>query len=133
MSSRTARGQPSDIVTTDGVGSPEGPDGIHFVQHLHVGSEPVTTRDWHMRRLGAGRFDAEANDMVGTAHGEASGRAFHWQWTLALHPGDPLTNVAMDQWWYLQDDGSMLNRTIITKLGIVVAEVTEYFVSKPKV
>ena len=56
----------------------------------------------------------------------------HWQWTLALHPGNPLTNVAMDQWWYLQADGSMLNRTIISKLGVVVAEVTEHFVSKPK-
>ena len=125
-------GQPTDIVTTDGIGQPEGPDGLHFLQHVHVGTEPVTTRDWHMRRVGPGRFDAEANDMVGTAHGEADGRAFHWQWTLAIRPGNPLANVTMDQWWYLQDDGSMLNRTIITKLGIVVAEVTEHFVSQPK-
>ena len=36
----------------------------------------------------------------------------------------------MDQWWYLLDDGSMLNRTIISKLGVVAAEVTEHFVSR---
>ena len=125
-------GEPSDIVTTDGVGEPEGADGVHFLQHVHVGRDAPVSRDWHMRRLGGGKFDATANDMVGTAHGEGSGRAFHWQWTLALHPSNPLTNVTMDQWWYLQGDGSMLNRTIITKLGVVVAEVTEHFISKPK-
>lgn len=125
-------GEPTHIVTTDGVGEPEGPDGVHFLQNLHVGNDATTTRDWHMRRLGSGKFEATANDMVGTVHGEGVGRAFHWHWTLALHPGNPLTNVALDQWWYLQADGSMLNRTIITKLGVVVAEVTEHFVSKPR-
>ena len=125
-------GAPTDIVTTDGVGEAEGTNGIHFKQNVHVGTEPVVVRDWHMRRVGPGRFEADANDMVGTAHGEAAGRVFHWTWTLALHPGNPLTNVTMDQWWYLQTDGSMLNRTIITKLGVVAAEVTEHFVSTPK-
>ena len=84
-----------------------------------------------MRRAGPGRFDATANDIVGTAHGEAAGRAFHWSWTLALHPGNPFTNVSMDQWWYLQPDGSMLNRTTIRKLGFILAEVTEHFVRAP--
>ena len=125
-------GQPTEIVTTDGVGEADGADRVHFLQHLYVGNEPAMTRDWHFRRVAPGRFDGTANDMVGTAHGQGSGRAFHWTWTLALHPGNPLTNVTMDQWWYGLDDGSMLNRTIITKLGVVVAEVTEHFISKPK-
>ncbi len=124
-------GEPTEIVTTDGRGDGEGPDGVHFVQHLHVGQDPPTVRDWHMRRTGAGRYEATANDIVGTAQGESSGRAFHWQWTLALRPGNPLANVVMDQWWYLLDDGSMLNRTVIRKLGVVVAEVTEHFVRTP--
>lgn len=124
-------GEPTDIVLTEGRGVAEGPDGVHFPQRVTVGKEAPTGRDWHMRRVGPGRFEATANDMVGTAHGEAAGRAFHWTWTLALKPGNPLTNVTMDQWWYLQSDGSMLNRTIISKLGVVVAEVTEHFVRSP--
>lgn len=124
-------GEPTAIVVTGGRGEAEGPDGVHFPQRVQVGADAPTQRDWHMRRLSGGRFEATANDMVGTAQGEASGRAFHWRWTLALHPGNPLTNVSMDQWWYLQADGSMLNRTIVTKLGVVVAEVTEHFVRTP--
>ncbi len=124
-------GAPTEIVTTDGDGVPEGGDGVHFLQHLHIGSDPASTRDWHFRRVGPGRFEATANDVVGTAQGEAAGRAFHWTWTLALRPGNPLANVTMDQWWYLLEDGSLLNRTVIRKLGFVVAEVTERFVRGP--
>ena len=122
------RGQPTQIVTTDCQGEAEGPDGLHMLQRLHVGTDEVTTRDWHMRRVGPGRYEAIANDLVGTARGEAAGRAFHWQWVLALEPGNPVKNVTMDQWWYLMDDGSMLNRTTIRKLGVILAEVTEHFV-----
>ena len=121
-------GQPTAIVTTECRGVAEGGDGLHMVQVLHVGTDPAATRDWHMRRTGPGRFEATANDVVGTAQGEAAGRAFHWQWTLALQPGNPVKNVTMDQWWYLLDDGSMLNRTTVRKLGVIVAEVTEHFV-----
>jgi hypothetical protein len=121
-------GQPSDIVTTDCVGTPDGPDGLTMTQTLQIGAGAPTKREWHMRRTGPGTFDATANDMVGTATGAAAGRAFHWQWTLALSPGNSLKNVTMDQWWYLQPDGSLLNRTTIRKLGFIAAEVTEHFV-----
>ena len=119
-------GQPTSIVTTDCVGTPEG-DGIRMVQTLRIGSDAPQTRDWRMRRTGPGQYEATANDVVGTARGEAAGRAFHWQWTLALSPGNPVKNVTMDQWWYLLDDGSMLNRTTVRKLGFIAAEVTEHF------
>ena len=119
-------GAPTDVVVTDCIGTGE-PDGsLHMVQTLDVGSDR-SHRDWHLRRTGTGQYEATANDMVGVAHGEASGRAFHWTWTLAIKPGNSLFNVTMDQWWYAFDDGTMLNRTNISKLGVTVAEVTERF------
>ena len=120
-------GQPTSIVTTDCRGEADGPDGLRMTQTLQVGAEPPVTRLWRMRRTASGQFEASANDSVGAAVGDASGNAFHWQWSLALQPGNALKNVTMDQWWYLLEDGSMLNRTTIRKLGIIVAEVTERF------
>ena len=120
-------GQPTSIVTTDCSGQADGPDGLRMTQRLVIGSDAPVTREWRMRRTGPGTYEATANDMVGTATGTASGRAFHWTWTLALSPGNALKNVTMDQWWYLQDDGSMLNRTMVSKLGYIAAEVTEHF------
>ena len=121
-------GQPTQIVTTDCEGAVD-PDGVlRMTQRLHVGGDAATVREWRMRRTGPGRFEATANDMVGVAVGEAAGPAFHWHWTLATQPGNSLKNVVLDQWWYLQADGSMLNRTTIRKLGFIGAEVTEHFV-----
>lgn len=119
-------GAPTSVVTTDCTGQAAG-DTLDMIQVLHIGQDLPQTRTWHMRRTSPGRFEATANDMVGTATGEASGRTFHWQWTLALQPGNALKNVTMEQWWYLQEDGSMLNRTIVSKLGVIAAEVTEHF------
>lgn len=121
-------GQPTSIVTTDCIGATDGPDGLRMTQTLQVGTDAPVTRQWHMTRVGPNQFDATANDMVGTAHGESAGRAFHWTWTLALSPGNALKNVTMDQWWYLQPDASLLNRTTISKLDYIAAEVTEHFV-----
>ncbi len=121
-------GQPTSIVQTDCTGIADGPDGLRMTQKLTIGSDAPVTREWRMRRLSPGRFEASANDMVGTTIGEASGNAFHWQWTLALSPGNSLKDVTMDQWWYLQPDGSLLNRTSVRKLGFIAAEVTEHFV-----
>lgn len=121
-------GQPTTVVQTDCDGTADGSDALRMTQRLTLGDDAPVTREWRMRRLAPGRFEATANDMVGTAVGEATGRAFHWQWTLALSPGNPLKNVTMDQWWYLQADGSLLNRTTVRKLGFIAAEVTEHFV-----
>ena len=118
-------GAPTSAITTDCVGEPEG-DGLHMVQHLVEGSDRQT-RDWRLRRAGPDRYEATANDIVGTATGETSGRAFHWRYTLALDPGNALKNVQMDQWMYGMADGSMVNRATISKLGVVLAEVTEHF------
>lgn len=123
-------GEPTSIVRTDCVGE-TGDGTLRMTQRLTIGQDAPVTRTWTMRRAGPGRYEATANDMVGVATGEAAGRAFHWTWTLATSPGNPLKNVTMDQWWYLLDDGSMLNRTTIRKLGAIVAEVSEHFAHAP--
>jgi hypothetical protein len=85
-------------------------------------------RIWRMRRIDAHRYEATANDVAGISRGEAYGNAFHWEYTLALRPGNPLTHLRFKLWMYLQDDGeTMINRVTISKLGVTVARTTEYF------
>ncbi len=119
-------GVPTETIETDCVGTAEA-GGVHLVQTLTEGDGTVRHRDWHLRRAGPGRFTATANDMIGTAAGQAAGRVFHWDWAWATSPGDPLKDVTMHQWMYLMPDGTMMNRTVITKLGITIAQVSEQF------
>lgn len=120
-------GEPIERVTTDCIGEAEGADGLNMRQTLTMGNGTVQSRDWHMRRTAPGHFEATANDMIGTAMGEAAGPAFHWRWGLATKPGNLLFDVTMHQWMYEVDDRTMVNRTVITKLGVTLAEVTETF------
>ncbi len=120
-------GMPRQIVTTKTVGRWEG-DTLRLEQDLFLGDGKPQHRSWRIRKLDAHRYEATANDIVGTVQGEAYGNAFHWSFTLALSPGNPLANVRMSQWMYLQPDGkTMVNHSTIRKFGIVVAQVTEQF------
>lgn len=101
---------------------------LHIEQDLVFGDEPPSHRSWRLRKIDAHHFEATANDMVGTARGQAHGNAFHWSFTLATSPGNPLANVRMSQWMYLQPDGrTMVNHTTIHKAGILLRQVTEQF------
>lgn len=104
-------------------------DGVlHIEQDLLFDEGKPSHRSWKIRKIDAHHFEASANDMVGVARGEAYGDVFHWTFTLATIPGNPLANVRMSQWMYLQPDGqTMLNHTTITKAGIVLRQVTEQF------
>ncbi len=118
-------GEPTGIITTDCVGTPEG-NGIRMVQTLHMAGK-VQTRVWHLARTGPGQFTATANDMAGRTVGVASGRVLHWRWVLETSPGNALKNVTMEQWMYLMDDGAVMIRTVVTKAGIRLLEVSEQF------
>lgn len=120
-------GAPMQHVTTATSGHWEN-HVLHLEQDLAFSGGKKQHRSWQLRREDAHHFSATANDIIGTAHGEAYGNVFHWSFILALTPGNPFTNIRMSQWMYLQPDGrTMLNHTTISKLGLVLAQVTEAF------
>jgi hypothetical protein len=120
-------GAPTEWVVTDNQGEQDGNDRLHMVQHLSFQDGTTQERTWSLWRSGPDRFEATANDMVGSAMGKSNSSVFHWQWVLARSPGNSLLNVTMDQWMYRLEDGSVIIRTTIGKFGIILAEVTEHF------
>jgi len=87
-----------------------------------------THRSWLVRRVDAHDFTATGTGIVGVAHGEAYGNAFHLSFTLDAFPGNPLGHLHMSQWMYLQADGvTLVNRDSLTKGGVTVAYITEQF------
>lgn len=120
-------GAPTQRVTTETSGKWMN-GSLQLEQDLVLSGGRRQHRSWKIRRVDEHHYEATANDVVGTIRGESYGNVFHWKFTLALSPGNPLANVRMSQWMYLQSDGrTMVNHSTITKLGIVVAQVTEQF------
>ncbi len=124
-------GAPAAIVTTDCEGTSTAAGAIQMVQVLHIGSSKPQTRIWHLRRVSPTAYVATANDMDGEADATVSGRALHWRWILRARPGNLLLNVTMAQWMYQMADGAVVIRTVVTKLGFRIAQVTEQFEKQP--
>jgi hypothetical protein len=125
-------GAPIERIVTDGHGWINAANQLRMVQRLSFQDGKTQERNWTVWRTGPDRFEATANDMVGSVAGEADGGTFHWQWVLARSPGNALLNVTMNQWMYRVDDGSVMIRTTVTKFGVIVAEVTERFTHPEK-
>lgn len=88
-------------------------------------------RIWHIRKLADGRYSGTADDVVGTAQGLARGNALRWNYTLALPVDGRTWQVQMDDWMYLVNDQVLLNKTVMSKFGIRLGEVTISFARKP--
>ena len=87
-------------------------------------------RVWTITRLGEGRYTGRADDVVGEAAGEAAGNALRWRYVLALPVDGKVYNVDFDDWMFLMDDKVMLNRSLMSKWGFRLGEVTLSFVKR---
>lgn len=84
-------------------------------------------RIWTINKTGDDKFSGTAGDVIGEARGESAGNAFNWAYVLDLPYKDSTIHVNFDDWMYLQDDTTLLNRAFVTKWGFKVGEVTLFF------
>lgn len=84
-------------------------------------------RVWRIEKVGENRYIGRADDIIGTAEGRTTGKAFTWTYemTLAIQ-GRDLT-VRFDDWMFLQPGGVMVNRAKVTKFGLELGTVTIFF------
>ena len=87
-------------------------------------------RIWTIRRLSQGRYVGTAADVVGEAQGIASGNALNWRYTLALDVDGTVWNVDFDDWMFLVDERTMLNRATMSKFGVRLGEVLLSFTKR---
>ncbi|MDP2226206.1 MAG: DUF3833 domain-containing protein [Moraxellaceae bacterium] len=85
------------------------------------------TRIWYLSALPDGRYTGRADDVIGIAEGQASGPALHWHYTLALPVDGKTYHVRFNDWMWLHDQHTMVNRAVMSKFGIRLGEVTLFF------
>ena len=88
-------------------------------------------RVWKITRTGDNTYSGRADDVVGVAEGRVSGNSLHWVYTLSLPVDGKVYEVQFDDWMHLQEDGVMLNRSVMKKFGFRVGEVTLFFKKRP--
>lgn len=84
-------------------------------------------RVWHLKRAADGRWLGRADDVEGEAQGEVAGNALHWQYTLLLPVDGSTYAMRFDDWMFLIDECTMINRASMAKFGIELGQVTLTF------
>lgn len=84
-------------------------------------------RVWTITKLDDTHYEGRAADVVGVAKGVAAGNALRWSYVLALPVGEKIYHVNFDDWFYLQDEKVLLNRSVMSKFGFRLGELTLAF------
>jgi Protein of unknown function (DUF3833) len=85
------------------------------------------TRVWTIRKDG-NRYTGTAADVVGEAKGESAGNTLRWNYVLDAKREDGGTvHLDMDDWMWLVDEKTLVNKTAFSKFGIKFGEVTIFF------
>lgn len=87
-------------------------------------------RIWHLTDKGNGRYEGRADDVVGVAQGQIAGSVLNWHYTMALPVNGKTYHVQFDDWMYLHDSQTMVNRAAMSKFGFKLGEVTLFFKKK---
>lgn len=84
-------------------------------------------RVWTLTPDGSGHWRGRAGDVVGQARGEVAGNALRWRYRLNLPVDGSVYEVSFDDWMYLMDEDTMINRSSMSKFGVEIGQVTLFF------
>ena len=108
-----------------GTPQPDGSLAIHEeLQYLGAGKQ---TRDWSVKRIDEHHVTATANGIIGVARGEQYGNALHLSYVLEDDSSGSTWRFPVDDWFFLQPDGIVINRSYGSKWGFHVFDVITSF------
>jgi hypothetical protein len=112
--------------TVDLVGRWNGDEGT-LEEDFRYDDGQVQRRVWRLKHEGNGRYTARADDVQGVGEGETRGNALNLRYTLKVPVDGREWALQIDDWLYLVDERTMINRATMSKFGVRVAELTVAF------
>ena len=99
-------------------------------EHFSYSDGSTQRRIWTITRHADGRYTGRADDVVGEAEGQARGNALRWRYVLSLPVDGKTYKVDFDDWMYLMDERVMLNRSVMSKFGLRLGELSLSFIRR---
>lgn len=84
-------------------------------------------RVWRIARTGEGRYEGQADDVIGKAVGRSAGNALNWTYEMALKVGGGRWRVRFDDWMWLQPGDALINRANVYRWGLWIGTVSLFF------
>ena len=90
----------------------------------------IQDREWTINKIDDHNYEGTAGDVVGKAKGFSYGPAFKFEYVLLVPIKGKEIKIKFDDWIFMQDEKVAINRAVMTKFGIKVAELTVMFVKE---
>tara|TARA_Y100000590_G_scaffold31854_1_gene35214 strand:+ start:452 stop:919 length:468 start_codon:yes stop_codon:yes gene_type:complete len=84
-------------------------------------------RKWLINKIDEHHYEGTAADVVGKAKGYSYGPTFKFEYVLLVPVKGREIKITFDDWIFMQDEKVAINRAIMKKFGIKVAELTVFF------
>ena len=88
-------------------------------------------RIWTLQKTGPETWRGTAPGVIGDAVGEERGDSFNWKYRIDLPVPDGTFRVRFNDWMWLIDDRTVLNRAYMKKFGADIGEVIIFFEKAP--
>lgn len=92
-------------------------------EHFTYSDGKTEDRIWTVHFTDDHHFTAGAHDVVGMATGAQFGNAVNMSYVLRVPVDGTTYDVSMDDWMYLMDNQTLINRTTMRKFGVKLGEV----------
>ena len=115
--------------TVDMEGKRNGNEGV-LEEYFTFDDGEKSKRIWTIKFSDDHKFTASAGDVIGEAKGSQYGNAMQMKYVLDLvvdKEKGTKYKVALDDWMYLLDDKTLVNKSTIKKFGITFAKLTIFF------
>ena len=122
-------GRSNEVVrqfTVDILGEWDGSELVLTEDFLYSDGEKQQ-RIWKIKKIDEHHYEGRADDVVGIAKGYQYGQALYWTYDLNIDVDGSVWKIRFDDWMYLQPDGVLINRALMSKFGFNVGEVILFF------
>ncbi len=100
---------------------------LTLVEDFVYNTGATEQRIWKITKQDDDTYSGTAGDVVGQAIGKSAGNALQWTYTLDLKVDDSTLRVKMDDWMFLMDEKTLVNRARMKKYGVEIGEVSIFF------
>lgn len=101
---------------------------LHLTEIYTFDDGHVDTLEWTITKKSAGVYEGHEKRIDGTAKGEQAGNAYHWSYSRRVPSADGSESTSgFDDWFWLQDDQTLIARASVTKLGVEVATLSVFY------
>ncbi|MGP1255734.1 MAG: DUF3833 domain-containing protein [Kiloniellales bacterium] len=100
---------------------------LTLVEDFFYADGEIDQRIWTLTKTGDNSYEGTADDVTGIARGQTAGNAFTWSYNLDLQVGERIWNVHFEDWMFLQEDNTLVNRAYVSKWGFQIGSATIFF------